>query len=89
LDSPSPAGFSRAGWVVPLHKHAAVERNRLKRRIRELVRLELLPRLDEREVTRDVLLRARREAYDAGYAELRDELVTWVERRWPLEPRSA
>ncbi len=75
--------------MVPLHKHAAVERNRLKRRIRELVRLELLPRLEEREVTRDVLLRARREAYDAGYAELRNELVTWVERRWPLEPRSA
>ena len=89
FDSVSPAGFSRVGWVVPLHRHGAVERNRLKRRLREIARLELLPRLDERDVHRDVLLRTRREAYDVDFATLRDELVKWLEGRWPLEARSA
>ena len=35
----------RVGIVVPRHQHSAVDRNRLKRRLRELVRLELLPAL--------------------------------------------
>ena len=83
FDSASPATFSRIGWVVPLHRHGTVERNRLKRRLREIARLELLPRLGGRDMARDVLLRARKEAYDADFATLRDELVTWLERRWP------
>ena len=89
FDSASPAAFSRIGWVVPLHRHGTVERNRLKRRLREIARLELLPRLDDHGEPHDVLLRARREAYDADYATLRDELVKWLERRWPRAPRSA
>ena len=89
FDSASPAAFSRVGWVVPLHRHGAVERNRLKRRLREIARLELLPRLDERGMSHDVLMRTRREAYDVDYATLRDELVTWLERRWPRDSRSA
>lgn len=89
FDSASPAGFSRIGWVVPLHRQGAVARNRLKRRLREIARLELLPRLDELDEPRDVLLRTRREAYDVDFATLRDELVTWLERRWPRGPHSA
>jgi ribonuclease P protein component len=89
FDSASPAAFSRVGWVVPLHRRGAVERNRLKRRLREIARLELLPRLDERDVRMDVLLRTRREAYDADFATLREELVTWLDRRWPHAPPSA
>ena len=89
FDSASPAAFSRIGWVVPLHRHGTVERNRLKRRLREIARLELLPRLDERGLAQDVLMRTRREAYEADFATLRDELVTWLEGRWPREPRSA
>jgi ribonuclease P protein component len=77
------------GWVVPLHRQGAVARNRLKRRLREIARLELLPRLDDRDIPQDVIVRTRREAYDVDYATLRDELVTWLERRWPREPRSA
>ena len=75
--------------MVPLHRHGTVERNRLKRRLREIARLELLPRLDQNSGPQDVLVRARREAYDADYATLRDELVTWLEGRWPRKPLSA
>ena len=89
FDSASPAACSRVGWVVPLHRHGTVERNRLKRRLREIARLEILPRLDELGLAHDVLMRTRREAYDLDYATLRDELVTWLERRWPRAPRSA
>lgn len=89
FDSASPAGFSRIGWVVPLHRHNAAERNRLKRRLREIARLELLPRLDELGVGADVLLRARREAYDVEFAQLREELSQWLDRRWPHGPHSA
>ena len=74
--------------MVPLHRHTAVERNRLKRRLREIVRTEVLSRLDERRLRVDVLVRARSEAYRTGFADLRDELVKWVDQRWPLDPHS-
>jgi ribonuclease P protein component len=68
--------------VVPKHRHRIVDRNRLKRRLREILRRELLPRLRLRSAPADVLVRARREAYDASFEELRVELVEWVDRRW-------
>jgi ribonuclease P protein component len=82
FDSASPAAYARVGLVVPRHRHAAVERNLLKRRLREVLRLEVLPRLDALASPVDVLVRARREAYGATFAALRDELVGWMERRW-------
>jgi ribonuclease P protein component len=66
---------------VPRHRNTAVRRNRLKRRLREILRVELLPRL-ELAAPIDILVRARREAYDAAFCMLRDELVTWVNRQW-------
>jgi len=36
---------ARVGFVVPKYGHSSVERNRLKRRLRELVRTRLLPAL--------------------------------------------
>lgn len=81
FDSPSPARFCRAGVVVPKHRQTAVSRNRLKRRLRELVRTEVLPVLGDCGLRLDVLVRARREAYDAGFGALRDELTEWVARR--------
>jgi ribonuclease P protein component len=81
FDSPSPAIFSRVGVVVPKYRHNAVARNVVKRRIREVLRVEVLPRLEAAGCNVDVLVRARREAYDASYAQLRDELVRWAERR--------
>lgn len=36
---------ARVGFVVPKYGHSSVDRNRLKRRLRELVRTRLLPSL--------------------------------------------
>ncbi len=82
FDSASPVAHPRVGVVVPKHRHNAVERNRLKRRLREVLRLEVLPRLADRDAIMDVLVRARREAYNATFEQLHDELTEFVERRW-------
>jgi ribonuclease P protein component len=58
-----------------------VARNRVKRRLREIVRRDVLPRLENAGVMIDVLVRARREAYAAPFAELRQELEQWTDRR--------
>jgi ribonuclease P protein component len=79
LFSSSPVAHPRLGIVVPKHKRSGVERNRVKRRLREIGRTLLLPRLREAAVPLDVLLRARPEAYGASYAELREELRAVVE----------
>jgi ribonuclease P protein component len=81
FDSPSPSSYPRVGVIVPKHRHTVAERNRVKRRLREALRLEVLPRLEAAGIPADVLVRARREAYGAPYGVLRDELVRWVEKR--------
>jgi ribonuclease P protein component len=77
--SASPAPFSRLGIVVPKHKRIIVERNRVKRRLRELGRRVLLPGLGNNGAVLDVLLRARPEAYTATFAQLRDEVAALTE----------
>jgi ribonuclease P protein component len=77
--SPSPAPFCRLGIVVPKHKRIIVERNLVKRRLRELGRTVLLPGLGNHGAALDVLLRARPEAYTASFAELRDEVAALTE----------
>jgi len=74
----SPLAISRVGVIVPRHQQSAVDRNRLKRRLRELVRLELLPALPSlREPPAvDLALRARREAYRASFEELARDVLT-------------
>jgi ribonuclease P protein component len=69
----SPVGFPRVAIVVPRHRQSAVDRNRLKRRIRDLVRTQLLPTLRTRP-SLDVAFRARREAYGADVASLRADV---------------
>jgi ribonuclease P protein component len=81
LDSPSPVPRSRVGVIVPKHRHNVAQRNLVKRRIREVLRCEVLPALDACGCSADVLVRARREAYDATYAELKAELINWTVRR--------
>jgi ribonuclease P protein component len=71
----SPLDHPRVGIVVPLHKHSAVDRNRLKRRLRELVRAELLPSLRQRPAL-DVAIRTRREAYAANLGSLRTDVLS-------------
>ena len=72
--APSPASRSRWGVVVPKHRHTIVERNRLRRRLREIGRTRVLPTLRARGLELDVMVRARREAYDAAFPELRSEI---------------
>ena len=72
-----PAGRTegpRIGVVVPRHGRTIVERNRLRRRIRELLRTTWLPLQRQSETPRDLLVRARRQAYERTFDELRDEL---------------
>ena len=72
----SPLAHPRIGIIVPRHGHTAVLRNRLKRRLRELARTELLPQL----APLDMVIKARREGYDADFATLRHE-IGFVRRR--------
>lgn len=60
----------RVGLVVPRYKHSAVDRNKLKRRLRELVRLEWLPLLP----AIDVVVRVIPPAYDRDFDTLRAEV---------------
>ncbi len=77
--SPSPSAFPRLGVVVPRHRRRIVERNRLKRRLKELGRTLVLPGLRNSGAALDVLVRARPEAYGAAFGELRDELAALTE----------
>jgi ribonuclease P protein component len=65
------SGRSRSGIIVPLYQRTAVQRNQLRRRIREILRRETLALLP----SVDLVVRARREAYTASFAVLKDELV--------------
>lgn len=72
--STSPVARPRLGVVVPKHRHRIVQRNLLKRRLREIGRLVVLPRLSDAGCAVDLLVRARAEAYDAPFDQLRAEL---------------
>lgn len=71
-DAPGP--HSRFGLIVPKHRHKIVDRNLLKRRIREVGRTRLLPMLAASGETTDLLVRARAGAYDLSYAQIAGEL---------------
>ena len=60
--------------IVPKHRHNSVQRNLLRRRIREVARTVLLPLLRASECAVDVLVRAGASAYDLGFTELKREL---------------
>ena len=81
----SPASRSRMGVIVPKHGRNIVDRNRLKRRLREICRRDVLTRLDEGGKPGDVLIRARREAYGAGFDDLRNEVHKAMEGFWSDE----
>jgi ribonuclease P protein component len=70
----SPVSRPRVGIVVGKYGHGSVERNTLKRRLRELSRTAVLPRLWSVGISLDVLVRARREAYGVPFTELGREL---------------
>ena len=66
----SPLGFPRVGIIVPRFGHTAVDRNRLKRRLREIVRQDVFPE------TRglDIIIKVAPSAYSLAFAELRAAL---------------
>jgi ribonuclease P protein component len=57
---------TRVGLIVPRFRQSAVSRNRVKRRLRELVRTRLLPT----EVAADIVIRIRPEAYRVAFSAL-------------------
>ncbi len=69
----SPASAPRAGIVVPRYGRTTVERNRLKRRLREIVRSCWLPEAARR-APRDLVVRTRRDAYDCSFEDLREAM---------------
>ena len=56
-----------------------MDRNRLKRRLREIGRRRVLTRLESEGLAADVLIRARPAAYAAPFAELEDAVCRVVE----------
>jgi ribonuclease P protein component len=67
---PNTLGFARVAIVVPKLTFTAVRRNKLKRRMRELTRQHLWPV----SASCDLVLRAKREAYDASFNQLREDV---------------
>jgi ribonuclease P protein component len=74
--------FPRVGFVVPKYKHSGVERNRVKRRLREIVRLHMLQLLDPAVATTplDLVVRVFPSAYARDYETLRTELLHALRR---------
>jgi ribonuclease P protein component len=66
-------GHARMGLIVPKFQSTAVARNRIRRRLREIWRLELQPA----QPAWDLLIKARREAYGASFDALRADLLAW------------
>jgi ribonuclease P protein component len=66
-------GQPRMGLIVPKFQSSAVARNRLRRRLREIWRQDV----QQRQPAWDLVIRARREAYTAGFDALRTQLREW------------
>lgn len=63
----------RFGMIVPKLRRTAPERNRLRRRLREIWRRDVQPQ----QPAWDLLVRTRGDAYDASFEQLRAEFVQW------------
>ncbi len=66
-------GHPRMGLIVPKFRSSGVARNRLRRRLREIWRVDLQPH----QPAWDLIIRARREAYGAEFEALRGQLLGW------------
>jgi ribonuclease P protein component len=67
----SSRAHARIGLIVPRFGHTAVARNQLKRRLREAIRLDLLPNAP----VRDVLIKVSPRAYELEFDEVRSEVA--------------
>jgi ribonuclease P protein component len=68
--SASPFPYPRVGVVVPKYRQRIIARNKVKRRLRELIRVRLLPML----ASGDLLVRAKPGAYTTSFSQLGLEL---------------
>jgi ribonuclease P protein component len=85
---PSHRDHVRVGIVVPRFGRTAVRRNRLKRQIRELVRLELIPEL----AFLDVVLRVGPATYERTFDQLRievREVLGWLRQLQQASPATS
>jgi len=62
--------YARAAVIVGKHGHTIVERNQLRRRLRELVRLKILPAMK----ANDIIVRVFPSAYDSSFNQLSNEI---------------
>ena len=74
--SDSLLSHARAAVIVGKHGHTIVERNQLRRRLRELVRVKVLSALE----ATDIVVRALPSAYERSFAELSKEIDEVVGR---------
>lgn len=72
----------RVGLIVPKYGHGSVDRNKVKRRLREIVRVETLPVMPPF----DIVVRIAPRAYERSFAELRDEVRKWTRQLRQLQP---
>jgi len=71
-------GHPRMGLIVPKFQSTAVARNRLRRRLLELWRRTMMGR----QGSRDLIIRAKRAAYQAGFADLGSELLKFADKNF-------
>ena len=71
---------ARVTVIVAKHGHTIVERNRLRRRLKELARTRIIPRLS----AVDVVVRSQPAAYDASF-EVLDKEVEKITQELVLE----
>ena len=64
----------RIGVIVPKHRHSAVERNKLKRQLREIIRLHVLWKMKDLQL----VIRTSPGAYDASLEQLTMEILSGV-----------
>jgi ribonuclease P protein component len=73
---PNQVGHPRVAFVVPRFQFTAVARNRLRRRLKEMLRREALSTLP----SVDLVVRTKRVAYSAPASSLHSELMDSVRR---------
>lgn len=71
---PNDSGHARLGVIVPRHGETAVARNRLRRRVREIARRQILPQLG----ALDLVVKPRPPAYRAAFDALARDLERWA-----------
>lgn len=79
----SPLFCARVGFIVPKHGQNSVSRNRLKRRLREIVRTTVLPALGPH----DVVIRTLPAAYSQSWQALGEEVASLMRRLPPAALR--